>query len=543
MAVPVPQALGTVVETTGASLSVPWPAHQAGDIGLLFMETDSNIMTLDTLAGFREAMPVARLSNRTSVSYGAFAIWWSRADSGSMPNPVIRNNQGHIRARIATIRGASPSGNPITFSKEGWQDSDITGVAFPAGVTADADSLVLMAVATNRDIASSAQVGSWANSDLTNVTEWFDSWGTVAGGSGFGAATGEKAVAGAFGAGSAVLAGAHRHLTGVLVISSASKPADNDAYIANYGPAAFSSSADVTPHFPAHSAGDLALMLVHSGGTGVTLADAQGFAETPDSPQNDGPSGDVSFSGLSTWWKRCTGSDVAPTVNFVSNNLMARIIIIKNVTPSGTPFNVTAGNVAGSSVSTISIPGDTTTIARALVLAIGSLGHSSESQQNQVSLANADLAGFTLRHQEDIAVGSGAGIHFGSGVKVAAGAFGNTTGNISTGGSRQGRITLAIIPVTVVAGPSPLEAETMFGAGTIQPALLLAERRVAAETMLAAGQMFDANFAIVITYLLQADPMLAESILNDVTFRIARGRWETVPVVAEKVWAKRTPES
>jgi len=81
------QAAGTAAAATN-NITVAWPTHQIGDIGLLIVETANQAVTLSTPAGFVE---VTNSPQGTGTAGGTTAtrlsVFWARATSGSMTSP------------------------------------------------------------------------------------------------------------------------------------------------------------------------------------------------------------------------------------------------------------------------------------------------------------------------------------------------------------------------------------------------------------------------------------------------------------------------
>jgi hypothetical protein len=192
-----------------------------------------------------------------------------------------------------------------------------------------------------------------------------------------------------------------------------------------------------TPSWPAHQAGDVALLIVETTGNQLpSLSSAQGFVAVAGSPQSTGASNGTT---LAVYWKRAaSASEAAPTVSS-SNHVLAQIITFRDVAPTGNPWDVTAGDALGSQSSSFSIPGATTTAPNALV--VGVLATSDVATAS--GWTNAGLTDLTARASVTTTTGNGGGLHVATGIKATAGAIGATTGSLDAA-NRQARMSIAL---------------------------------------------------------------------------------------------------
>lgn len=195
--------------------------------------------------------------------------------------------------------------------------------------------------------------------------------------------------------------------------------------------------------WPAHEQGDIALLFVQTANEAVTLSDAQGFVEVPDSPQGTGVAGAAGSVRLAVFWCRATSDAMAaPTVADSGNHQIARILTFRECVRTGNPYDVTAGDT-GASNTAVTIPGDTTTRPDCLVLAIVAdaidLGGARFS-----GAANASLANLTELVDSGSTSGTGGGISVVAGSKTSAGAVNATTGTLSSA-SAQARMLIALV--------------------------------------------------------------------------------------------------
>lgn len=186
----------------------------------------------------------------------------------------------------------------------------------------------------------------------------------------------------------------------------------------------------VSPAWPAHVAGDVALLFVESrGGDAVTLSNAQGFAAVAGSPQNiNAP---ANGTRLSVFWARATSAAMAaPTVADPGNHVYARILTYRDVIETGNPWDVTGGGVKAAAGTTVTVTGVTTTIDQTLVVQAVSR-HNDAAGAGFSAQANAGLAGLSERSDGGTNSGDGGGIGIWDGVKATAGSTGNTTATVT----------------------------------------------------------------------------------------------------------------
>ena len=206
---------------------------------------------------------------------------------------------------------------------------------------------------------------------------------------------------------------------------------------------AVSGTGAITPVWPTHQSGDVALLVVESANQAISLSTPAGFVEVTNSPQGTGTAGGTAATRLAVYWKRATTSaESSPTVADSGNHQIARIITFRGAIASGNPWDVTAGNVASSASTSVSIPGATTTAANRLVVAIVANGTDTTSTRTS-GWTNANLTSLTERIDNNTSSGNGGGFGVATGVKATAGAYGTTTATLATS-SVQGRMSIAL---------------------------------------------------------------------------------------------------
>lgn len=214
---------------------------------------------------------------------------------------------------------------------------------------------------------------------------------------------------------------------------------------------AVASIAAVSPAWPVHAVDDIALLLVQTANEAVSLSTPAGFVQVANSPQGTGAAATKASTRLTVFWARATSTTMAtPTVADSGNNQVAQIITFRGVIGTGNPWDVTAGDVLAAASTAFSIPGATTTVTNALVVAIVSNSRDATVPQSS-GWTNADLSGVVEITDFNASVGNGGGFGAATGVKAAAGAYRSTTGSLANS-SVQGRLSIALRPNATTLG-------------------------------------------------------------------------------------------
>ena len=201
--IPTFQAAGTAVSGT-AAITVAWPAHQAGDIALLFVEScGGQAVTLSTPAGFVNVLNSPQ-STGTTTNGTRLTVFWCRATSSSMSSPVVAGPGNHAYGIILTFRNVVATGNPWDVTAGGTKATASTTTTFGTVTTNVNNDLIVLAA--SRDNGSAAAAWSnWTNANLSGLTERSDGGTTSGNGGGVGVATGLMATAGSVGSSTATV--------------------------------------------------------------------------------------------------------------------------------------------------------------------------------------------------------------------------------------------------------------------------------------------------------------------------------------------------
>lgn len=444
-----PQAIGLLKATNGAA-TVQWPVHQTGDIGLLWVQTANEAITLASAQGFQE---IVQVGTGTAGAAGSvrLGLFWCRATSGSMMSPQVADPGGQVLARIQTFRNCALSGNPWDAFNSGVQASTNTAVSIPGITTTTAAELVVLGLANAIDTTVDNQVSGWTNAALTGIVEQMD-WNADAGqGGGIATTTATKTAAGATGATTATLATASKQ----AFISIGLKPAVTVSALPVFQAAGtpVHGTGTVQPVWPTHQADDIALLIVTSANQTISLSTPAGFVEVADSPQGTGTAGTVSAVRLAVYWCRATSSGMAaPVVADPGNHVTATILTFRGCETSGNPWDVTAGDVTAVETATVQIPGDTTTGDNRLVVVVSADSRPVTSLQYS-GWTNDDLTGLVEIADFHTTDGNGSGFGAACGAMETAGAFGPTTASIaSSNDAVQAHIAIALKPPAAGGG-------------------------------------------------------------------------------------------
>lgn len=199
---------------------------------------------------------------------------------------------------------------------------------------------------------------------------------------------------------------------------------------------------NITPGFPPGTQqDDVLLLLIETANEAVSTP--SGWAAVADSPQGTGTGGGTTSTRLSIFWKRVAAIDSAPTITDPGDHAVAQLFAFRGCVNSGNPWDVTSGDTGASSTS-VSIPGDTTTVANCLVVL--AVANATDTATPQTSgYTNADLANLTERSDVNSTQGNGGGFALITGEKASIGAYTATTATLATA-SVQGRMSIALKP-------------------------------------------------------------------------------------------------
>lgn len=175
------QAVGTSVSGTG-DVTVDWPAHQAGDLGILIFE-GNNAAIQRTISGWTNVTGLPEVSDSSTLQ-----MKWKIASSASESSVTITDIGDHVIAVIMTIRGMDPVDPFEAVAVTHRIVSSSTVTLMP--VTTNQDGSLIVAVATRGNDSLAGEFSGWNYQQIFDtITEEFD-YGTTSGdGGGIGIAS------------------------------------------------------------------------------------------------------------------------------------------------------------------------------------------------------------------------------------------------------------------------------------------------------------------------------------------------------------------
>jgi hypothetical protein len=176
----------SVLAGTAHETSVPWPAHQAEDRGLLLVEHGGGTVATPTGCAIVPGFP---LNQGGGSILSAFDIV---ASGGSMPNLALAGGSNHMIGAILRLRDAHPTDPYVHFAGMKQSGANTNGTA-PALKVDEQDLLMLMVAAIGADNLVTGVSTGETNADLTSLTEVLDVNTTSGDGGGLLAISGVRA--------------------------------------------------------------------------------------------------------------------------------------------------------------------------------------------------------------------------------------------------------------------------------------------------------------------------------------------------------------
>lgn len=209
----------------------------------------------------------------------------------------------------------------------------------------------------------------------------------------------------------------------------------------------------ISPAWPVHQAGDVALLFIETANQPVTFSNAAGFTEVSGSPQGTGPSGNTVATMMSVFWARATSSSMgAPTTNDPGNHAYGVILVFRNVVESGDPVSAFSGGFKTPQSLSVVIPGPVTSEPETLV--VTGLATDVDSTASFASNWYSDvLENLTERFDGGITTMNGGGLAVVTGNMRQAGSVGNITADVSN--SVNGFVSVALKPKPPLPPPDP----------------------------------------------------------------------------------------
>lgn len=148
------QAAGSGVTASASTISVAWPTHQIGDLGILVVATAYT--SAPTPSGWTAIVV------DSSLGY-TLGIYYAFATSSAMGNATAGQSGRRNNGFIFTIRGANGPGSPIGNSSMYSLAAAASGWQTQAGsISANGKSCLVCVAGTAGGLTTNDAIGGWA---------------------------------------------------------------------------------------------------------------------------------------------------------------------------------------------------------------------------------------------------------------------------------------------------------------------------------------------------------------------------------------------
>jgi hypothetical protein len=142
-------------------------------------------------------------------------------------------------------------------------------------------------------------------------------------------------------------------------------------------------------------------------------------------------SGGKLVTRLYALWIRATSDNMPPiAIADSGDHQLADLLVFRGCVATGSPIHKTAKDTASSSTS-ITVPGLTTTVANAMIVAAVGCSNSADNDHGAAAWTNASLASIAEAVHAFTSVANRGGLLAAYGLKATAGAVSNTTATLS----------------------------------------------------------------------------------------------------------------
>lgn len=188
----------------------------------------------------------------------------------------------------------------------------------------------------------------------------------------------------------------------------------------------------ITPPLPASPATDDILLLVVEtrSGQSISIPTPNGGTWTQWSVSPFPDTGGTTGTRLTIFWSRYNGTQGDPTTSDSGNHQIGAIFAFRGCIATGDPADVFATGTKTTASTTVAVTGATTTVIDCLVV-VACARENDAAGAHFSNYANADLANLTERFDNGAVDGDGGGFFLVTGEKASAGAYGDTTADIS----------------------------------------------------------------------------------------------------------------
>lgn len=225
-------AVGAAQASSGVS-TIPWPAHAAGDVGIMVIEC-SGADTTPTPVGWTHFSwsPVVDIADATGSK---LSILYKFAASSSESAVTIADLGDHWVGNIITFSGVADP--PINVRSVGVKTTASTTATLPSVTPSDNNCIILLICSRPNDSSDTSHFGLAVNANLTGITKVVEGGTTLGDGGGYVVQMGVMPTAGATGTTTMEKAASTTDAYYVLALDAAPEPPP-DAYVDVPGPLA-----------------------------------------------------------------------------------------------------------------------------------------------------------------------------------------------------------------------------------------------------------------------------------------------------------------
>lgn len=212
-------AVGAAQASSGVS-TIPWPAHAAGDVGIMVIESSGGDTT-PTPVGWTHFSwsPVVDIADATGSK---LSILYKFAASSSESAVTIADLGDHWVGNIITFSGVADP--PNNARSAGVKTTASTTATLPSVTPSDDNCIILLICSRPNDSSDTSHFGLAVNSNLTGITKLIEGGTTLGNGGGYVVQMGVMPTAGATGTTTMTKAASTKDAYYVLALDAAPEP-------------------------------------------------------------------------------------------------------------------------------------------------------------------------------------------------------------------------------------------------------------------------------------------------------------------------------
>ena len=181
--------------------SVPtMPTHQANDIIIVVaMTANQAFPSMPAGWGYAPSGNTPGIGTAGAAGGVRLHILYTRATSAAQTAPDFGDSGDVQYVRAMSVANVITTGDPWDATANYQPTTNTTSLIFPAITTTTANTLVVLAVAMDKDQANTASIGTVTNANLASITERMDQTVTTGTGGGVGCLTAANTATGNIG--------------------------------------------------------------------------------------------------------------------------------------------------------------------------------------------------------------------------------------------------------------------------------------------------------------------------------------------------------